>query len=144
MADLNRVIRGLEALEGEAYSRWVHCQYTKDQLINGIGEYVPDAIALLKAQEAEINALAEKYTDLLDRMLEAQEPGWISVKNGLPPAHDLVIVSIKDNRCHHDYRYTDAGWCLTDGKRWRMDDGTIINVEAWMPMPKPYKPPKEE
>ena len=50
---LEKTIRGLESLESEAYSRWVHCQYTKDELIQGIGEYVPDAVSLLRAQEAK-------------------------------------------------------------------------------------------
>lgn len=72
------------------------------------------------------------------------EPGWISVKDRLPPANDLVIVSINDDRGDNDYRYTDAGWYLAEGKCWIVDNEATINVEAWMPLPKPYKPPKEE
>lgn len=73
-----------------------------------------------------------------------KEPGWISVQTGMPPAHELVIVSINDDRGDNDYRYTDAGWYLTEGKCWIVDNEATINVEAWMPFPKPYKPPKEE
>lgn len=69
--------------------------------------------------------------------------GWISVKDRLPPENDLVIVSINDDRGDNDYRYTDTGWYLTEGKCWIVDNEATINVEAWMPFPKPYKLPKE-
>lgn len=69
---------------------------------------------------------------------------WISVEDRLPPANDLVIVSINDDRGDNDYRYTDVGWYLTEGQCWIVDNEATINVEAWMPMPKPYEPQKEE
>ena len=65
--------------------------------------------------------------------------GWISVKGSLPPANDLVIVSINDDRGDNDYRYTDTGWYLAEGKCWIVDNEATINVEAWMPLPKPYE-----
>jgi len=55
-----------------------------------------------------------------------------------------VIVSINDDRGDNDYRYTVTGWYLAEGKCWIVDNEATINVEAWMPLPKPYKPSKEE
>ena len=92
----------------------------------------PDALAYIE----EIKTVLKQ--------VKAQEPGWISVKDKLPPMHDLVIVSINDDRGDNDYRYIDTGWYLTEGKCWIVDNEATINVEAWMPFPKPYKPPKEE
>lgn len=46
---VEEIIHGLEELENEAYDRWVHCQYTQDKLINGIGKYITPAIKLLQA-----------------------------------------------------------------------------------------------
>lgn len=51
MADRQKVIEGLKELSLEAYGRWVHCQYTQDELINGIKDYVDDAIELLENPE---------------------------------------------------------------------------------------------
>ena len=71
------------------------------------------------------------------------EPGWISVKDRMPPSHETVIVSINDDRGDNDYRYAEVGWYFHGGKCWIVDDEATINVEAWMPFPKPYKLPKE-
>ena len=49
--DRDNVIKGLQELSDEAYSRWVHCQHTTDKLIIGIGKYVDKAVELLKTQE---------------------------------------------------------------------------------------------
>ena len=48
---ITEVIEGLKEISSEAYSRWVHCQYTRDKLILDIGKYVDDAIELLKEKE---------------------------------------------------------------------------------------------
>ena len=92
------------------------------------------------------NAIADAAKDDFIELAKGNDDpgnGWISVKYRLPPAHDLVIVSINDDHGDNDYRYTDAGWYLTEGKCWIVDNEATINVEAWMPMPKPYEPPKE-
>ncbi|MBQ1776639.1 MAG: DUF551 domain-containing protein [Acidaminococcaceae bacterium] len=72
------------------------------------------------------------------------EPVWVSVKDRLPPSHETVIVSINDDRGDNDYRYSDVGWYLPEGECWIVDDEAIIDVEAWMPLPKHYEPTKED
>lgn len=48
----DEICNGLQEILGEAYSRWVNRQYTRDALIIGIGTYVGEAIKLLKEQES--------------------------------------------------------------------------------------------
>ena len=51
MSDREKVIKGLTAIEDEAYDRWVHRQYIEDPLITLIRDNIPDALALLREQE---------------------------------------------------------------------------------------------
>ena len=60
--DRDNVIKGLQELSDEAYSRWVHCQHTTDKLIIGIGRYVDKAVELLKEQETVFDLLVESIT----------------------------------------------------------------------------------
>lgn len=46
----DEICNGLQEILGEAYSRWVNHQYTRDKLIIDIGTYVGEAIKLLKEQ----------------------------------------------------------------------------------------------
>ena len=47
----DQICNGLQEISDEAYSRWVHHQYTRDKLIVGVGTYVEEAIKFLKQQE---------------------------------------------------------------------------------------------
>lgn len=51
MPDRDTVIRGLTAIQDEAYDRWVHQQYHEDVLVTLVKENISDALALLKEQE---------------------------------------------------------------------------------------------
>lgn len=110
-----------------------------------------EAIEIIKTAIAEVEwEYPMDYAAAFDMAVEALAKdnnvpgnGWIRVQTCMPPANDLVIVSINDDRGDNDYRYTDAGWYLTEGKCWIVNNEATINVEAWMPFPKPYKPPKE-
>lgn len=51
--DREKVIKGLTELYDEAYERWVHCQYTQDKLVILIRGNIPNALSLLKDQEAK-------------------------------------------------------------------------------------------
>ena len=51
MPDREKVIKGLTAIQDEAYDRWVHRQYIEDPLITLIRDNIPDALALLREQE---------------------------------------------------------------------------------------------
>ena len=103
-----------------------------------------EAIEIIKTAIAQVEwDYPMDYAAAFDMAVKALGNGWISVRDRLPPANDLVIVSINDDRGDNDYRYTDTGWYLTEGKCWIVDNEATINVEAWMPFPKPYKPTKE-
>ena len=53
MPDRAKAIKGLTAIQDEAYDRWVHRQYIEDPLITLIRDNIPDVIALLREQEPE-------------------------------------------------------------------------------------------
>ena len=69
---------------------------------------------------------------------------WIPVTERTPKEEETVIVSGKYN-VYPEARFTkEYGW------EWAYEAGTgywtsiIEPVEAWMPLPKPYKPESEE
>jgi hypothetical protein len=68
MISKKEVIKGLKEIHDEAYSRFVHCQYTRDEIILGIGKYMDDALAYLKQND------------------------WISVKDKLPEPGIYVLI----------------------------------------------------
>ena len=55
MPNLAKVIKGLTAIEDEAYDRWVHRPYIEDPLITLIRDNIPDALALLRGQDKTAN-----------------------------------------------------------------------------------------
>jgi len=79
MEQFEKVCKGLEKLDNEAYSRWVHCQYTQDALIKGVGDYVQPALALIRQQRERIAELEAKQTarvmtlDELDAIYQTKE-----------------------------------------------------------------------
>jgi len=52
MPDREKVINELTEIYDEAYDRWVHRPYIEDKLVTLIRDDIPDALALLKEQEA--------------------------------------------------------------------------------------------
>lgn len=81
-----------------------------------------------------------------------QNGGWISVKDRLPETNDEVLTTyLYDNE--PGKRYVETAGYFDDGEgegHWHSvwDEFSIGRVRkttiAWMPMPKPYKPPKED
>ena len=51
MPDREKAIKGLTAIQDEAYDRWVHRQYIEDPLITLIKENISDVLDLLREQE---------------------------------------------------------------------------------------------
>ena len=78
--------------------------------------------------------------------------GWISVKDKLPETNDEVLTTyLYDDK--PNIRYVESASYFDDGEgegHWHSvwDEFSIGRIRkttiAWMPMPKPYKPPKEE
>lgn len=77
--------------------------------------------------------------------------GWISVKDRLPETNDEVLTTYIVNGNKTKRFVESASYCDdTDGEGFWTSPwdeyivpGTRQEVIAWMPMPKPYKPPKE-
>ena len=95
-------------------------------------------------------------TEMKQRVIEDIENaptvnGWISVKDGMPETNDEVLVTYIVNG-NQKRRYVEcASWFDNDEEGYWSSvwdeyrvKGTRTEVIAWMPMPKPYKPPKED
>ena len=69
--------------------------------------------------------------------------GWIPISEGLPKENKTVIASTKYG-VYPEARYTkEYGW------EWAYEAGAdywreLEDVEAWMPLPKPYKQQESE
>lgn len=78
--------------------------------------------------------------------------GWISVKDRLPETNDEVLTTyLYDDKPHKLYVETASYFDDGEGEgHWHsVGDELIIGrvrktTIAWMPMPKPYKPSKED
>ena len=82
----------------------------------------------------------------LNRVIKAleQEPKWIPVSERFPEEYKTVIASTKYDGVYPEARYTEeCGW------EWAYESGADYweeikdDVEAWMPLPKRYKPQAE-
>ena len=75
----------------------------------------------------------DKYPSCLEEAIDYiyQTPQWTPVSEGLPKNEKYVLV-------------TTTSGDVTEAKYWQKEgvwvkDLVIMNVTAWMPMPKPYK-----
>lgn len=72
-----------------------------------------------------------------------EEPGWIPVSERLPEDYEEVIASVD-----HEYVYPEARYSKEFGWEWAYEYGAdywtdLKGVDAWMPLPKAYKPESE-
>lgn len=77
---------------------------------------------------------------LILELLE-NEQRWIPVSEGLPEDYETVIASVD-----HEYVYPEARYSKEFGWEWASDYywEDLYKVDAWMPLPKAYKPESEE
>lgn len=69
------------------------------------------------------------------------ESRWIPVSERLPEDYETVIASVNHEYVFSDARYsTEYGWEFYGECYWR----DLKGVDAWMPLPKAYKPESEE
>lgn len=73
MPDRKKVLRGIKHCDlGSCATTKKHCPYWKIGDSDCRKKLFADVVALLKSDEADINALSAKYADLLDRTLEGE------------------------------------------------------------------------
>ena len=130
MADLEKVIRGLECCSCMDGNKCAKCPYAKEceegtggAVFAGSAHLCADAISIIKAQEADIKARPEKYADLLDRTLE--DADWVKVVR----CEDCRFWEPENaeegdtsGRCRNNYapcqnQQTDMTWFCADGEK---------------------------
>lgn len=88
---------------------------------------------------------AGKAIDVIESLPSAEpEQKWIPVSEALPDYEDIVIVSIRDDSGDTPYSYTTAGFYVTDGHLWIVDNEVRRDIVAWMPLPQPYRAEMKE
>jgi len=65
-------------------------------------------------------------------------PKWIRVEEGLPRLDEMVLVT-----CQTKSGVLNVNRAYYDGQFWH-GSGSMSNVVAWMPLPKPYKTESED
>ena len=120
MTDREKVIKGLECcVYNDGLGNCKVCPY--EGLTTGCDDLRRDALSLLKAQE----------------------PGWISVKDRLPPMYHMVLITGK-NSAGGSFGVIKGSHDGDKGQWYRDDIGQYVDsrgdtVTHWMPLPEPPK-----
>lgn len=108
MPDLEKVIYSIERCICHVPDACRDCAYDAGHPYNECVELLlRDSLELLKAQEADIKALSEKYADLLDRTMEAVPPEKRELPYGM---YDAV---------KYEYKCGACGCGLMRNEKWR-------------------------
>lgn len=139
MPDRDNVLKGLKACaDGEC----TNCPYDKGAALmtTCTGKLSKDALALLKAQEEQIESLKQTAQSMMEGvcLLKEQEAvgqKWISVKERYPEKEGFYLVSAD----HGNYHPWIAEMRIFKGIKGFYNGAVMPCVGAWMPLPKPYK-----
>lgn len=124
----------VKRLRQDAPTALVNCDF---DFVVGWIEEAADAIEELQADRAALNGTV---ANLLEQIKDLSKPRWISVSERMPEANEEVLIYLWDRPSPY------IAWIDQEG-RWETNDfyvGIENTPKAWMPLPKPYKPPKEE
>lgn len=71
---------------------------------------------------------------------------WIPIEEKLPEPDDYILISFEDFSLPAIGRYeqTDEGGAFYEGDSDKTCASYGVFVNAWMPLPKPYRPDKDE
>lgn len=109
------------------------CPYVQDcTMTDGFSELAKDSLAYIQQLEAENERTMSCYDAAVCESADvaAMLPKWISVKDGLPEEHVVVLVA-RDDALYG--REVTIGWCRCG--RWEVP--IAVKVTHWMPLPEP-------
>lgn len=107
------------------------------------GRSASDPIAINCFECAEEHRQLAEWLKELKQLREQTK--WIPVSKRLPDDYKIVIASVD-----HQFVYPEARYSKEDGWEWAYESGSDYwveirgDVDAWMPLPKPYEPQKSE
>ena len=106
-----------------------------------------DRLKQIKAVTLEECERAKEHRQIAEWLKELkqlrEQTSWNPINEGLPKENKTVIASTLRSI------YPEARYTKENGWEWAYESGAgywkeLEDVEAWMPLPKPYKPESEE
>ena len=110
------------------------------------GEADHVSVMLLEAADA-IEELSYKYEKALSDLIKQAEPKWIPVTERLPEAERKSYWVCTDTGYQCECRWINNRFGVIELDEWGwsiFDIPQYQKVMAWMDLPEPYKPPKED
>ena len=91
------------------------------------------------------------YAERLEQLPSAQpEPQWIPVSERLPETEEFVLASLAGKYRNTTFEhaceiadYADGGWCVYAYPHMSAEKCEEL-IEAWMPLPEPYREERRE
>jgi len=103
-----------------------------------IDEAIKHAEEVAEEQVKRCEKCADEHRQLAEWLKELkqlrEQTRWIPVSEKLPEKEDLYLVSVKNE---HERRYSKTCWFHGNGNWFARQD-----VEAWKPLPEPYREEK--
>lgn len=98
---------------------------------------------ILKHQFA-FASMPDDVIEAINYLVKKKEPRWIPVSERLPEDYETVIASVDG-----EYVYSEARYSKEFGWEWAAESCSdywidLNGVDAWMHLPKAYKPESEE
>ena len=99
-----------------------------------------ETIKTLEVLKLKDGGVVVNLNDAIDMAIEALSADavqeWIPVSNGLPSESGNYLITVADLRLWHNGEHTvTMADFYAKTKKW----DSIVDVYAWMPLPKPYK-----
>ena len=120
--------------------------YSNPSCTDVLMEQAADAIEELIGFVQEAERDRDEYRERLDNANELMQKRWIPVTERLPEREKKTYWVCTDTGYQCECRWTNNqfGIGVSDEWGWSIFDIPYQKVAAWMSLPDPYEPPKEE
>ena len=118
-------------------------KYDKAPMVMEAADAIEELSMRLHSDEAAIAGMKRE----IERMVKAEKPYWVSVREGLPKNCADVLAYIERNAWGDGdapYRKREIAIGYHVNGLWHVDWCSGVDCIAWMPLPQAPEPPKEE